>query len=269
MECARLQQTRRSHVLNKLPRAAIASLAKGENAVDPRVAHHLVHVLRLRAGDRFLGFDPASGREAIAVVAISPAGAVSAHVDALEERESEAVRPVTLLQSIAKADKCDAIVRDATELGATEIVLFPSIRSVVRLDGQRRDARLERWKRIADEAARQSRRTLPPLVTFATDFRSALLGVPQTAARFCLYEESRSPLAEPLHRALTTNEALAFAVGPEGGFDPGEVAIAVELGWTLSSLGARILRTETVGAAVLGAALVFGSQRAGSAPGAV
>ena len=163
-------------------------------------------------------------------------------------------RTVTWVQAIAKGEKMDQIVRDATELGATRIVPVAAERSIVRLQESpgRADARRERWERIAVEAARQCGRgdvpqidPLRPLVslwaTVVADIRIVLQPGERTL-----------PLHDVLQSA-TAVTSLAFAVGPEGGLTTEEISVALETGWITAHLGPFVLRTETVAAAVLGA----------------
>ena len=134
----------------------------GERRLDGAVAHYLGRVLRLRAGDTFVAFNPASAREA---------DATTVHVDDRAFTRSSArcamgragpTRELIVIQGLAKGDKCDAVVRDATELGATRIVVATTKRSVVRLDAARAAERQARWARIAEQAARQCGRSDTP-----------------------------------------------------------------------------------------------------------
>ena len=240
-------------------RAPMAELAAGERTLDAASAHYLTRVLRLREGDAFVAFDPAQGTEAEAhIVSIRGEGA-GVLVRAGELRARREPRPeVTWVHGMAKGDKLDAIVRDATELGVTRFVVAITARSVVKLGKDRRDARRGRWERIAREAARQSGRADAPQVEGPLAWSDAITSVDPSAARFLLWEEARSPLADPLSFALATGVPLAFAAGPEGGLTAEEARFAEENGWTLASLGPLVLRTETVAAAVLGAARIFG-----------
>ena len=161
------------------------------------------------------------------------------------------------IQGLAKGHKCDEIVRDLTELGATRIIVVPTARRVVRLDATRNSERQARWGRIAQEAARQCGRSDPPTVETPTRWTDALTRVPGDAARFCLWEEAAEPLAPALLEGIARGAALAFACGPEGGLEATEAEQARAAGWHLASLGAFTLRTETVAAAVLGAVRVW------------
>jgi 16S rRNA (uracil1498-N3)-methyltransferase len=238
-------------------RAAIEGLSEGERPLDAASARYVAGVLRLRAGDRFVAFDPARGIEADAtVVRVDDAGVVACF-EAPRAARLTADVPVAWIQGLPKGDKPDAIVRDVTELGATLFVAAATERAVVRLDAARAAQRRERWERIAREAARQSGRGDAPRVAPPCTWREALALVPSDIARFCLYERATAPLAPPLLAALEARQGLAFAVGPEGGLTDDEVAAARDAGWVVTSLGPFILRTETVAAAVLGAVRVW------------
>lgn len=218
-------------------------------------------MLRLREGDTLTAFDPRRALEAEAVVSAVERGAITLRIGPTSPARVVAQRSVSWVQGIAKGDKIDAIVRDATELGATRFVPALTAFSVVKLDGARGDARRGRWERIAREAARQCGRgdateiVAPRAWTAALD--AGVAGAPGVA-RFCLYERADLPLGPTLEAALQSDVPLAFAAGAEGGLDLREVEDAHRAGWTIASLGALVLRTETVAAAVLGAVRVFG-----------
>ena len=238
-------------------RAPIPRLAPGERRLDGAVARYLVRVLRLRAGDPFVAFDPATGREADAVTVSAGHDAITVRFGAPREGAVRAARAITWIQGLTRGDKCDAVVRDATELAATRVIVARTRRSVVALDAARAAERQARWTRIAQEAARQCGRSDPPVVDAPCPWDEALARVPPDASRFCLWERATEPLGPPLFEALARGVPLAFACGPEGGLDDGEAEHARAGGWTIASLGAIALRTETVAAAVLGAVRVW------------
>jgi 16S rRNA (uracil1498-N3)-methyltransferase len=120
---------------------------------------------------------------------------------------------------------------------------------VVRLEPAKRTERAARLQKVGDEAARQCGRGDVPRVLIAGSLDEALGAAPADAARFTLYEGATRPLRD----LLPAEGPLAFFVGPEGGLEPGEVSLAESLGFESVSLGAFVLRTETVPAAVLGA----------------
>jgi 16S rRNA (uracil1498-N3)-methyltransferase len=237
-------------------RAPIAELAAGEHTIGGALGHYLARVLRLHAGSAFVAFDLAKGCEADAVVVSANADVLTLRIGPLRPGKVPSSQALTWIQGFAKADKCDAVVRDATELGATRIVVAVTKRSIVKLDEARAAARADRWTRIAQEAARQCGRSEAPTVERPAPWTDALAHVPDDTARFCLYENATQPLGPALFEGLAGGRPLAFACGPEGGLDETEVAHATATGWTIASLGPLTLRTETVAAAVLGAVRV-------------
>jgi len=219
-------------------RVPMDDLAAGERALDAEQARYVVRVRRLRAGDVFVAFDPKRAlecdgellsRERVRLGAPRPAPAAS--------------RDVTWIHGCPKGDKADAIVRDATELGATRIIFVYTARIVSKPAA----SRLDRWERVAREAARQCGRADAPRVALETKWESALDVDAQT--RMCL-DPRGAPLRDVLARA---KGSLAFAAGPEGGLTVDEIEAAEKRGWITCKLGTFVMRTETVPAAVLGA----------------
>jgi 16S rRNA (uracil1498-N3)-methyltransferase len=242
-------------------RAAVADLCAGERRIEGATGHYLVRVLRLAAGDAFVAFDPATGAEADAVTVWAENDGITVRFGTPRPGPSAASRfGVTWVQGLAKGDKCDAVVRDATELGVARFIVAQTKRAVVKLDGERSGARQVRWARIAEDAARQCGRSDVPVVDAPCSWADALHRATDASApgcRFCLWEQAKEPLAAPLVEALATGAGLAFACGPEGGLTEDEVDVARSLGWAVVSLGPFVLRTETVAAAVLGATRIF------------
>ncbi len=234
-------------------RAPIPRLASGEHTLQGAVAHYLGRVLRLRSGDSFVAFDPESGGEADADVVWADGDAIVVRFGELRPGGRRTRRAVLFVQGLAKGDKTDAIVRDATELGVTRFVVATTRRSVVKLDGHRAVERQARWARIAQEAARQCGRSDPPRVDPPCSWSRALALAEEGAACFCLRAGAADPLAPVLLEALARGAHLAFACGPEGGLEEREEEEARAKGWRIATLGGFTLRTETVAAAVLGA----------------
>jgi 16S rRNA (uracil1498-N3)-methyltransferase len=243
-------------------RVPVHQLETGEITLDPDASRYVARVRRVREGESILLFEPRDAREADAtVVAIGREG-VRCRVGNVRPATTKPERRVTLLQGIGKGEKLDAIVRDATELGVTRVVAIETERSVVKL-GNRSDARRDRWRRIALEAARQCGRGDVPEVLGPLAWAAALTtATGDDSLRLCLWENASDPIG-PTLRALSPQRPLVIAVGPEGGFEEREIDLARSSGFAIVSLGPLILRTETVAAAVLGAALVLGSDSPG------
>jgi 16S rRNA (uracil1498-N3)-methyltransferase len=243
--------------MTKRLRAPLVELAEGERTLDAASSRYLAGSLRLRAGDPFVAFDPDAGVEADATLLRVDGDRVLVRLGAVRPASLVATRSVTWLQGMAKGDKMDGIVRDATELGAVRIVPVLTAFGVVKLADARVKARVQRWERIAREAARQCGRGDAPAVLAPAPWREALANVDPTDARFCLHARGGQPLGPLLAESLLSARAgLAFAAGPEGGLHEDEVRVAEAAGWSVVSLGPFVLRTETVAAAVLGAVRV-------------
>jgi 16S rRNA (uracil1498-N3)-methyltransferase len=233
----------------KVLRLPLDALAEGSSTLPADAATYVTRVHRLGPGDRLLVFDPDRAVEADAEIVSADRRTVSLHIGPLRPAALRPSRAVTLLQGVGKGDKLDAIVRDATELGATRVVPVLCARSVARPDA----VRAARWRRIAVEAARQCGRGDAPVVEAPVDFVEAVRRE-REGIKVCLDPAAERSLGAAL--AGLGAEAVALAVGPEGGLTEGEVAAAEDAGFVRASLGPLVLRTETVCAAVLGAILV-------------
>lgn len=222
-----------------------AALAEGDKtSLPPEVAHHAVRVLRLREGSPITVFNGAGG-EFSANLAIQGARAW-ANVDAFDPIERESPLAVTLVQSWVATDKLEWIVEKAVELGVRDITLVPAARSVIQLDGPRMERRLARLREIVVAACCQCGRNRLPVITAATSLERGLRDSVAHGARGILL----GPRAgEALLTVAAAAASLALAVGPEGGFDDNEQALAVRAGYRAAQLGPRILRTETAGLA--------------------
>ena len=157
---------------------------------------------------------------------------------------------VILAAGLLKGDKFDWVVQKATELGVGRIVPVQMEHCVVKLDDKRRQARLERWQRLALEAAKQCGRDDVPEVAPVMSFTELVDAYADT--RFIIpYEQETAPLSEACHDVRTGDAVIA--IGPEGGYAEKEIAYATQhLAWCRTvSLGPRILRAETASLAAL------------------
>jgi 16S rRNA (uracil1498-N3)-methyltransferase len=239
-------------------RVPVHHLEPGEMTLDPGASKYVARVRRLRVGDGLLLFHPREAKEAEATIVEIGRSAVRCRVREVRAATVRAERSVTLVQAAGKGDKLDAVVRDATELGATRVVVAESARSVVRLD-DKGESRMRRLRRVADEAARQCGRGDAPEILGPLPWSEGLgVETGERALKLCFWERATAP-AGPELLALGPDRPLVVAAGPEGGLDEAEIEAARAAGFAVVSLGPFILRTETVAAAVLGAALLLHS----------
>lgn len=203
--------------------------------------NHLVRVLRLSPGDDIELLD-GQGLCCLCRIEALTKKVVQLRV-ITRNQEQEQVFPVRLMQGLPKGEKMDLILQKGTELGITRFTPLLSGRSVPQLDATRRDHRRQRWLKIVEEAARQCRRPLLPLIDDPVAYEDALAA--EGELKLLLWEERCSPLAQALPAAVPCSAVVL--VGPEGGLTEAEVAQAQSAGFVPVSLGPRILRTETAG----------------------
>jgi len=215
--------------------------------------HHIRDVLRLRTEDIVIVCDGAGNDLECRIDRFLPDG-VELTILSRSANQTEPRYRVTLYQGLAKGNKMDSIIQKAVELGAVRIVPVACRRSVARLDDQASDKKVQRWQRIATEAAKQCGRGQLPDVGPLLGFSEAVSEA--AGADLCLVpwesERERSLRSELEAKPnLPSNPSISVLIGPEGGFDADEITMALDAGICPVSLGRRILRTETAGAAVL------------------
>jgi 16S rRNA (uracil1498-N3)-methyltransferase len=210
-------------------------------------AKHIRIVLRLRPGDKVWLFD-GSGAEFEAKIESFEADRVIVAVlgAAAPHRES----PVRIVagQAILKEKKMDRIVRQITELGIDTWIPFPADRTVARPSPGKMAARVDRWRRIAAEAAKQSRRLKRPEIVPAADFNGAIARAEGCDVKILFWEQA--PIEAGWPAPSETVRSVFLLVGPEGGLTNEEVDRARFSGFWPASLGPRILRAETAAVAV-------------------
>ncbi len=214
-------------------------------------ARHIAKVLRMRLGEG-LTLSAVDGMDYDCVIEGLSPELVELSIQRAYPNETEPRAKVTLFQCVPKSDKMDWIVQKAVELGVFEVVPVLSKRCVSRPDAKTAAKKVERWQKIAKEAAKQSGRgiipVVRPMITFAEALKEAST---MELALFC-YEgggDRLSALVSP------TAEQIALLIGSEGGFEPEEAEAAKEAGCHAATLGKRILRCETAPLAALAAVM--------------
>ncbi len=218
-------------------------------ALTGKHAAHLARVLRARVGEEF---DIAVG-ERVRLGRVTRVSDDRVEFALGEELPSVRSGAITLALAIFKFDRFEWAVEKATELGASRIVPFAAARTDAHL-AKAAIKRVERWRRIAREAAEQSRRVAPPEITDPAKFADVVKL--ESGARVVL-AESECPLSLGDALAQAPAGSLALAIGPEGGWTERELEQFASAGWLCASLGANILRAETAVVAALAVAQAF------------
>lgn len=231
-------------------------------------ARYLFSVLRCRKGDELVIFD---GKGNCYRTTIFRAGRkeVVTEVTDIFPCDTESHLDIILVQGLLKGDKMDLVIRKTTELGVKEIIPAITERSQVRVT-----RRPGRWRKIAEEASRQSGRSIVPLIHESVDFRNTFTAYPpkERLCGFIFYEEGGFRLSEAaklMKRTINqsvldlnsinppftkggmegveknSTSTIFIAIGPEGGFTGREIVLAEEKGLIVTSFGKRILRAET------------------------
>jgi 16S rRNA (uracil1498-N3)-methyltransferase len=192
------------------------------------------------------------GREYHCTIEAFEDGEVLLHILYVQESDYELPSRIYLFQGLPKSDKMELIIQKAVELGAYEVIPVETKRCVVKLDAKKAEKKVTRWQQIAESAAKQSKRMLIPSIHPVMTFREALEYSRNLDVKLIPYElakgmgETRKILNE-----IPRGASIGVFIGPEGGFEEGEVALAMEQGARPITLGRRILRTETAGLAAL------------------
>jgi len=225
-----------------LPLAADAELPLPEDAF-----RHLVQVLRLREGDRFTAFC-GDGAEYEATLTMVAKRSASARLGARREVDRESPLRLTLAQCVSKGERMEYTLQKAVELGVTAIVPLLSSRSVVKLDSERWDKKLEHWRGVVISACEQSGRTRVPELGPVQPLERWLADCIEPGLRLTL-----DPLAASGLGGLPAATSITLLIGPEGGLSEAETRMATGHGFRGLRIGPRILRTETAGVAMLAA----------------
>jgi 16S rRNA (uracil1498-N3)-methyltransferase len=217
--------------------------------LDEREAHYLGHVLRLQRGDELVAFNGRGAERNATVRALHRRGA---ELDLGAQRSALPDSPLdlTLVQAMVKADAMDLIVQKSTELGVRAIRPVFTEFSVVKLDDERAERRVDHWRKIAQSACEQCGRHSPPLVAAPIDLRACCEALPATTRRLALDLDTSTTLP----RVEPGVGALAICIGPEGGFGADDWRRLDAAGFERVGLGPRVLRAETAAVVACGLA---------------
>jgi 16S rRNA (uracil1498-N3)-methyltransferase len=227
----------------RVHRVHLARLEEGEMRLSGSDAHHLAHVLRVKPGSKVEAFD-GHGLEAEGEVVRVDDLSVTLRLGPAVRSAAEPALRLTLAVALLKGDKLADVVRMGTELGVYRFQPFTSRYGEVKTLSP---AKLERWRRVAREAAKQSGRSVVPEVAEPIPLKALEPGEVGIVAH---------PYAEITLASLVAAGAVTLVSGPEGGLHDDEVALLTRRGFTAVTLGPRILRAETAPIAMTAALLL-------------
>ena len=210
-------------------------------------AEHLVRVLRAEAG-QVLDVVAGGFVHRAEIVRLRTGSAPEVEFLLHEELEAEAGLPLHLLLAVFKFDHLEWGIEKATELGVARITPVLARRTEKHLV-QSAPARVTRWRRIALEASKQSRRSSIPEIVDPVPLKHALAAEASTTQILLSEIEAATPLAQAL--AADPSASVALAIGPEGGWAPDEMQMFADRHWRSVTLGPRILRAETAAIAAV------------------
>ena len=218
----------------------------GENAAHARV-------LRLKTGEEVTVCD-GNGCECLCEVVRMDQTDLVLSVKERFSSKSEPCVQASVYMAFSKGDKLEHVIQKATELGAFEIVAFPTARCISKPDDKSLKKKLERWQKIAASAAEQSGRGRIPEVRVLPSYKTALEEGAKADLKILFYENEH---ATTLQMALTKGQfqSVTLLTGPEGGLEEKEVLQAADAGFQVCTLGSRILRCETAPLCALSAVM--------------
>ena len=205
--------------------------------------NHIKNVLRMSVGDHICVINGQNNKEYDCEIISIGNEEIETKICEIRESDQELENHIVLFQGLPKSDKMELIIQKAVELGVYKIVPVSTERTVVKLDAKKEANKRKRWMNISESAAKQSGRLYIPEVTQVVSYTEALAMAEKMDVRLIPYEL-----------------AVAVFIGPEGGFESGEIEKAMETGVQPITLGKRILRTETAGLVTL-AMLVYNLER--------
>lgn len=228
-----------------------------ENVMGEKIAingddvNHIKNVLRMESGEKIV-VSCGQGLDYYCIIDVIRENEIELLIEETKAAVTELPVSITLFQALPKQDKMDLVVQKAVELGASEIIPVRTKRCVVKLDEKRAEKKTLRWQAIAESAAKQSGRGIVPQVRDVMNYDKALEYAQKLDMALIPYElfDDMKSSVEKIEMAAGKN-SIGIFIGPEGGFERGEMEQAMERQICPVSLGRRILRTETAGLAIL------------------
>lgn len=222
------------------------SIQNGTAYLPPDQSHHLRDVLRIGTGETVEIFD-GEGTGYVGQVSFRDSVAVIHRLQRLPSKPHRL--PLILAAALIKSAKFEWLLQKATELGVDEIIPIETLRSDIRIPRNKIARRHERWDRIVREASKQCRRFSAPRVRLPLDYSDLLLCGEFSGFSRMLFHEKATRLWRP--EEIGASDGVVLCIGPEGGWEDGEIEYARNAGYDIFSLGSRILRAETAAVAAV------------------
>lgn len=215
--------------------------------IDGDDVNHITKVLRLKKEEEIIVCD-GNKNEYICEINQIDKKEILCKIKESKLNENEPEVEITLFQGLPKAQKMDLIIQKCVEIGVVRIQPVITKRTVVKVEHKDLKGKLERWNRISEEAAKQSKRGIIPKVLEPINFEDAVLLMEDMDISILPYENQHGHgIKNVLNGETAVIKKVGIFIGPEGGFDEQEVKICLSKGIIPVTLGKRILRTETAG----------------------
>ena len=234
---------------------AASNIFGGVAYMDGKDAEHL-KVLRVKKGEEIIVCD-GQGKDYRCRVTNVGGGSAEAEIVETAESAGEPSIECRVYAAYPKGDKAETIIQKSVELGATEVIFFPSERCVSKPDTASVAKKLERWNKISREAAMQSQRGSIPAVRAAGTYSEAISEAAAAELPLFLYEgKCKIGLLDAM-KNKDGFKTVSVVTGSEGGFSTEEVEKAEEAGLICASMGPRILRCETAPLCAVSAVMLY------------
>ncbi|MCF8018346.1 MAG: 16S rRNA (uracil(1498)-N(3))-methyltransferase [Vallitaleaceae bacterium] len=213
--------------------------------------NHMKQVLRMRVGD-VVTISDGQQKDYRCIIKTIMEDGILLDIDTVVPTTNELLSKISLFQGIPKKDKMEWIIQKNIELGVCEIIPVKMKRCVVKLDDKTAKKKVERWEGIAEAAAKQSKRSIIPVVQTPIGFKGMMEQLERMDLVLVPYENAEGmAYTRTVLGQLKGIKNIGIVIGPEGGFDQEEINHLMATEAKIISLGRRILRTETAGMTLL------------------
>ncbi len=210
-------------------------------------AGHIARVMRMKHGNSVICSNGEGLDSIVTLTSVTPSHVTGDITRQLQDNREPSIW-ISLAQGLAKGDKMDLVIQKGTEIGMKELIPFSSARAIVQLDEKKEAKRLDRWQKIAKEAAEQAHRSIIPEIRHVLTWKQLLNVKDPYDLKLVAYENEVSvSLQQALQSVTNLNVRVLLVIGPEGGFTEEEIIEAESRGFQSVQVGKRILRTETAG----------------------